>query len=1344
MPDQLTCRRDCARPWFGLLTTIVAWLPLVSSASTYYVATNGADTNSGTLGQPFLTIQKAANVMVAGDTVFIRGGTYRESVTPVNSGTSGAARITYQSYSNEVVTINGADVLASNTWAVYSGNIYSNAMSWDLTSSNQVFLDGQMMIEARYPNTSLDVSHPVKLFSTDGNYTGTTGTLYCASLTQPTNYWVGASIAVALGKVWQVETDPVINSGNGQISFTFTPVVPNYLPTNNNQFFLFGKFSELDSPGEWFRTNNTLYFWPPQSDNPGTHFAEAKRRALGFNLNGKSWITVRGITLFACTITTDRTSKGCLLDALNVYYPSHFTQLEKWRTGVTNAGVIVAGTSNILQNSLVAYSAGSGVVLLGTNNIVTNNLIHDVNYSGNNGAGVSTDVGYNTFGATNSVIANNTIYNCGLRALDICGMLGSYVHHNDVSHCGLQLTDFGPIYAYHTDGQGTRIAYNLVHDTDTASSGLAYANNSKGIYLDGGATDYVVDHNVVWGADRGIILNPSDPPWTNQVVTVVNNTLLGGGNSVGWSYTSMIGTVFQNNIFRSAAATGPGAALTNNLTSGTDPKFVDASNDNYQLQATSPAINTGLPYPPYTDGFAGSNPDKGAYEYGQPAWTAGATVRESPAFLNLAASQATNYGSTNIVLSGKLASPGPLYPTNGETISISINGTAQNTAVTNGIFALNFNLAGTPVSITPYTITYAYSGSATFNAATNSSTTLTVNPAPLTVTASNVAKAYDGIPFIGGGGVSCSGFVNGEDTSVLGGVLSYGGTSQGAVAAGTYSIIPSGLTASNYSLAFSNGTLTITVPAATNLTWDILGGDGAAISNGSGTWDTSNTNWNDGTGNLAWNNSALANATFGKGTNNSAPWVTGPVVTLGTLITVGNLTFTNWNGTTNINYQITGNTLSLSNTPIITTRSDGQITSVLAGSGFVKDGAGILRVDGTSPNYSGNIIVSNGLLQLGNNGAGGNLGLGIITLVDPGAFVVRRQGILTVSNVIAGATSANVGFQLNGSAVVTLASASTYAAAGTYLQPTASGTVGTLKLGTHNALPPATAFSINNNGASVQTFDLAGFNQTLASLATGANASPANSRITNSSGTTSTLTIAGTNATTFAGLLAGNLALAKVGTGTLMLASSNTFTGSTMISGGTLNLSGSISNAAQVIATNTATLQLSGGIITANLVRICTNAFLLGCGRINAVLLNDGTLLSSCGTNLTINGAVTNNGTMRITAGTQLIASGPFVNNGLLDIINAAGSLPPGFVNNGVVLDSSSVVVSQISFSGPDVQVQILSAVGHTYQLQRSGSLAPANWLPVGASQSGTGGVLTFTNSAALAQPQGFYRFQVN
>jgi len=222
------------------------------------------------------------------------------------------------------------------------------------------------------------------------------------------------------------------------------------------------------------------------------------------------------------------------------------------------------------------------------------------------------------------------------------------------------------------------------------------------------------------------------------------------------------------------------------------------------------------------------------------------------------------------------------------------------------------------------------------------------------------------------------------------------------------------------------------------------------------------------------------------------------------------------------------------------------------------------------------------------------------------------------------------------------------------------------------------------------------------------------------------------------------LSLVKAQSGNWILSGTNTYGGNTTVSGGTLNLSGSISNTALVLVTNSATLQLSGGQLTANILHIYTNAFLLGCGKITGVLINDGTVVSDCGTNLTLTGAVTNNGTMRITGGTQLIASGPFVNNGLLDIINAAGSLPPGFVNNGVVLDSTSVRVLQSAVVGQDFLAQILSVFGHTYQLQRSASLSPASWSDIGLSQSGTGASLMFTNSGALAQPQGFYRFKVN
>ena len=68
------------------------------------------------------------------------------------------------------------------------------------------------------------------------------------------------------------------------------------------------------------------------------------------------------------------------------------------------------------------------------------------------------------------------------------------------------------------------------------------------------------------------------------------------------------------------------------------------------------------------------------------------------------------------------------------------------------------------------------------------------------------------MPYSGGNGVSSSGFVNGQNSSVLSGNITFGGNSQGAVNVGTYTIIPSGQTSSNYAITYVNGTLTITPP----------------------------------------------------------------------------------------------------------------------------------------------------------------------------------------------------------------------------------------------------------------------------------------------------------------------------------------------------------------------------------------------------------------------------------------------------------------------------------------------------------------------------------------------------
>jgi hypothetical protein len=84
-------------------------------------------------------------------------------------------------------------------------------------------------------------------------------------------------------------------------------------------------------------------------------------------------------------------------------------------------------------------------------------------------------------------------------------------------------------------------------------------------------------------------------------------------------------------------------------------------------------------------------------------------------------------------------------------------------------------------------------------------------PKQLTITANNDNKTYDSVPYGGGRGVTYSGWIKGETESVLGGSLSYGGTSQGAVSVGTYSILPRGLTAKNYDMVYREGLLTIAV-----------------------------------------------------------------------------------------------------------------------------------------------------------------------------------------------------------------------------------------------------------------------------------------------------------------------------------------------------------------------------------------------------------------------------------------------------------------------------------------------------------------------------------------------------
>jgi hypothetical protein len=116
-------RSRCGSVLVGLLAAAGLFRAATAQAAEFYVATTGSDSNPGTMAQPFATLQKGADVAAAGDTVYVRGGTYGitapktsgAGVTFTKSGTSDANRIRYWAVEGEVPVFDFADMVLSTS-----------------------------------------------------------------------------------------------------------------------------------------------------------------------------------------------------------------------------------------------------------------------------------------------------------------------------------------------------------------------------------------------------------------------------------------------------------------------------------------------------------------------------------------------------------------------------------------------------------------------------------------------------------------------------------------------------------------------------------------------------------------------------------------------------------------------------------------------------------------------------------------------------------------------------------------------------------------------------------------------------------------------------------------------------------------------------------------------------------------------------------------------------------------------------------------------------------------------------------------------------------------------------
>jgi parallel beta-helix repeat protein len=132
-------KRYHARQFVGAqiaLAIVCSAAPLQTSlAADWWVSTTGSDSNPGSSAAPFRSIQKAANVVKAGDTVRVLPGVYLEKVVSSKSGTA-SARIRYVSTQRWGAKLTINTKLDGRNWSSYT-----KSAGW-YNTGNFVDIDG--------------------------------------------------------------------------------------------------------------------------------------------------------------------------------------------------------------------------------------------------------------------------------------------------------------------------------------------------------------------------------------------------------------------------------------------------------------------------------------------------------------------------------------------------------------------------------------------------------------------------------------------------------------------------------------------------------------------------------------------------------------------------------------------------------------------------------------------------------------------------------------------------------------------------------------------------------------------------------------------------------------------------------------------------------------------------------------------------------------------------------------------------------------------------------------------------------------------------------------------------
>ena len=488
------------------------------SQTTYYVApsaSGGSNSNAGTIAAPFETLAHAIDQLTAGDILYIREGTYRETITIDEDGSSGNL-VTIQNYNNEVVTIDGT-VDVTGTWSTFNdvSGAYQLSYTGDIT---QLFVDDQPMVNARWPNAQFNDD---SIFSHSTWAEGTEGSSSNGSLTIDTSVHDPGTIdldgSIGILNIGSFKTSTVEiadhNLATDVITYNSSDLTGNY-KTKHHYYFFEGKKEFIDTNNEWFhdKTNNILYLFPDDGSDPSNRSIKAKTTDYRVTFSAANYVKLKGINFFATTFQMTGNSDNNIIEECNFYFPSASKRMLGTTNGVGTPNVTELegnADNNHILKCLFEYSEGEALRIKGDNNTIENNYFHHIDWSVSDLESLMVSI---LCTGDDNIFDNNSIHTTGASATVLPGER-SIFSYNNITNTGLLQSDGAVFQGTSANVSGSVVHHNYIYDTEKyafrydapggdASSAGSYgimhhniADNTNGLMIKG--NNQIIAHNTI-------------------------------------------------------------------------------------------------------------------------------------------------------------------------------------------------------------------------------------------------------------------------------------------------------------------------------------------------------------------------------------------------------------------------------------------------------------------------------------------------------------------------------------------------------------------------------------------------------------------------------------------------------------------------------------------------------------------------------------------------------------------------------------------------------------------------------------------------------------------------------